>query len=62
MAVKKNTKWSIPVPCTLDEALELAVKKDTHSSKSEFIRDTVRRKLEEMGYRPKLFEEAKVVE
>ncbi|MEM0008343.1 MAG: ribbon-helix-helix domain-containing protein [Candidatus Bathyarchaeia archaeon] len=53
----QKTKWSIPVPKALDEALEEAIKKDTHASKSDFIRDAVRRRLEELGYKPRIFEE-----
>lgn len=55
---KSNTKWSIPVPRTLDDALEKAVSCDTHSTKSDFVRDAVRRRLEEMGFKPRPFEEA----
>ena len=51
MQNKKSTSWCIPVPRTLDEALELAVQRDSHSTKSDFVRDCVRRKLEEMGYK-----------
>ncbi len=52
----QRTNWNIPVPKTLDNALEQAVKMDSHSSKSEFVRDCVRRRLEEMGFRPIVFE------
>jgi Arc/MetJ-type ribon-helix-helix transcriptional regulator len=48
-------RWNIPVPKALDEALEQAVKKDTHSTKSDFVRDAVRRRLEEMGFKPQVF-------
>lgn len=53
----KNTTWNIPVPRTLDDALEKAVLVDSHSSKSEFVRDCVRRRLEEMGFKPTPFKE-----
>jgi Arc/MetJ-type ribon-helix-helix transcriptional regulator len=59
---QKNTSWNIPVPRVLDEALEEAVKRDTHSTKSDFVRDAVRRRLEEMGYKATPFLEAKVSE
>jgi Arc/MetJ-type ribon-helix-helix transcriptional regulator len=49
----KTTNWNIPVPKVLDEALEQAVLCDSHSSKAEFVRDAVRRRLEEMGFKPK---------
>jgi Arc/MetJ-type ribon-helix-helix transcriptional regulator len=54
---KEKTKWNIPVTKTLDEALEKAVTCDSHSSKSEFVRDAVRRRLEEMGFKPQVFNE-----
>ena len=47
--------WNIPVSKVLDEALEEAVRKDTHSTKSDFVRDAVRRRLEEMGFKPRVF-------
>jgi hypothetical protein len=53
---QKKTNWNIPVPKTLDDALEQAVTLDSHSSKSEFVRDAVRRKLEKMGFNPQVFE------
>jgi Arc/MetJ-type ribon-helix-helix transcriptional regulator len=40
--------WNIPVPKLLDEALEEAVKKQTYATKSDFVRDAVRRRLEEL--------------
>jgi Arc/MetJ-type ribon-helix-helix transcriptional regulator len=56
-----KTKWCIPVTKTLDDALEQAVTLDSHSSKSEFVRDAVRRRLEEMGFNPQVFEKNKEV-
>ena len=53
---KEKTKWCIPVTKTLDDALEQAVTHDSHSSKSEFVRDAVRRRLETMGFNPQVFE------
>lgn len=52
---KDKTNWNVPVTRTLDNALEEAVRLDTHSTKSDFIRDCVRRRLEEMGFRPVCF-------
>lgn len=40
---------------TLDDALEQAISADSHSSKAEFVRDAVRRRLEEMGFKPQVF-------
>jgi len=42
--------WSIPVTQALDEAVEKAVRKNAHVSKSDFIRDAVREKLRKMGF------------
>ena len=56
MTEHEKTKWCIPVTKTLDDALEQAVTLDSHSSKSEFVRDAVRRRLEEMGFNPQVFE------
>ena len=56
MSNDSKIKWSIPVTKNLDDALEKAVQCDSHSSKSEFVRDAVRRRLDEMGYRPQVFE------
>ena len=56
MSKQEKTNWNIPVPRTLDDALEQAVTLDSHSSKSEFVRDAVRRRLEEMGFNPHVFE------
>ncbi len=41
--------WNIPVPKALDEAVEKAVKTDLYISKSDLVRDAVRRLLEELG-------------
>jgi Arc/MetJ-type ribon-helix-helix transcriptional regulator len=56
MSKKERKNWNIPVPKTLDDALEHAVTMDSHSSKSEFVRDAVRRRLEEMGFNPQVFD------
>ena len=37
--------WNIPVPKALDEAVEKAVKTDMYVSKSDLVRDAVRRLL-----------------
>ena len=57
LKITKKTNWNIPVPRLLDEALEKAVQLDTHSTKSDFVRDVVRRRLEEMGFKPRIFEQ-----
>jgi Arc/MetJ-type ribon-helix-helix transcriptional regulator len=55
MPIRKLKFWNIPVTETLDDALEQAVSADSHSSKAEFVRDAVRRRLEEMGFKPQVF-------
>jgi metal-responsive CopG/Arc/MetJ family transcriptional regulator len=47
----KITYWNIPVPKRLDQALEEAIRGNWHRTKSEFIRELVRRALEEKRYR-----------
>lgn len=56
MSKQEKTKWSIPVPKKLDEALEKAVSQDSHVSKSEFVRDAVRKQLQTMGFNPQIFD------
>jgi len=41
--------WNIPVTRALDEAVREAIKRNTHVSKSDLVRDAVRRLLREMG-------------
>ncbi|MGA2523648.1 MAG: hypothetical protein ABSF65_05790 [Candidatus Bathyarchaeia archaeon] len=55
MSKQEKRSWNIPVSKTLDDALEQAVNLDSHSSKSEFVRDAVRRRLESMGFNPQVF-------
>jgi hypothetical protein len=62
MSIRKLKFWNIPVTETLDKALEQALSVDSHSSKAEFVRDTVRRRLEEMGFNPSVFAKEKQVE
>jgi len=54
---EKTTKlrWVVEVTPSLDKAINQAILKDSHSTRSEFIRDSVRRRLEEMGYNPQVF-------
>ena len=42
--------WGIQVPKRLDDLLIEALKDSIFSNKSDFIRDAVRRRLEEMGF------------
>jgi Arc/MetJ-type ribon-helix-helix transcriptional regulator len=48
--VKTYVNWNIPVPEALDVALELAVVEQTYSTKSDLVREAVRRRLVELGY------------
>jgi Arc/MetJ-type ribon-helix-helix transcriptional regulator len=57
---KDKTKWCIPVTNSLDKALEQAVIRDSHISKSEFVRDAVRKELVKMGYNPQVFEKTEI--
>jgi len=47
---KRLRFWNIPVTETLDEAVEKAVEKNAHVSKSDFIREAVREKLRKLGF------------
>jgi len=53
--------WNLGVPRALNEALEEALKSDTHATKADFIRDSVRRKLEDIGFKPQVFEKKQEV-
>jgi Arc/MetJ-type ribon-helix-helix transcriptional regulator len=55
MTEQEKTKWIVTVPVSLNEAVDQAILKDSHATKSEFVRDAVRRRLEEMGYNPQIF-------
>jgi Arc/MetJ-type ribon-helix-helix transcriptional regulator len=52
---KDVTYWNIPVPKILNEIVERAIELDTHSTKSDFVRDAVREKLASMGYKSEPF-------
>lgn len=54
MKNKTMTYWNIPVSKSLDDGLEEAVKKGGYASKSEFVRDAVRRMLEKMGFQERI--------
>ena len=56
---KKMTRWNIVVTRKLDRALEQIVDQGMHSTKSDFVRECVRRKLEELGLELCHFEEVK---
>jgi Arc/MetJ-type ribon-helix-helix transcriptional regulator len=62
LSKQEKRNWNIPVSKTLDDALEKAVDQDSHSSKSEFVRDAVRRRLETMGFNPQVFDNKTEVE
>jgi len=48
----KITHWNIPVPKPLNDALEAAIKRGFYRTKTEFIRELVRRELERLGFKP----------
>lgn len=54
---KTNIRWNVAVPKLLDEAVEKAVKLDTHMTKSDLIREAVREKLAKMGFKNEPFTE-----
>jgi Arc/MetJ-type ribon-helix-helix transcriptional regulator len=54
---RDTTRWNIPVPKILDAVVEKAIDLDTHSTKSDFVRDAVREKLASMGYKSEPFKE-----
>jgi Arc/MetJ-type ribon-helix-helix transcriptional regulator len=54
---RDTTRWNIPVPKILDDIVEKAIELDTHSTKSDFVRDAVREKLASMGYRSEPFKQ-----
>lgn len=54
---KEKRRWNIPVPPTLDDAVEKAIVLDTHMTKSDLIREAVREKLEKMGFKNEPFQE-----
>ena len=49
----EKVNWNIPVPKPLDEAVEEVVNTDMHASKSEFVRDAVRKELERLNAKEK---------
>ena len=48
--MKTHVNWNVPVPKALDIVLEVAVKEQVYSTRTELIRDAVRRRLQELGY------------
>jgi len=46
------TYWNVPVNRQLNKALEEAIRLAGYMTKTEFIRDAVRRRLEELGIKP----------
>jgi len=52
MEEKKTACWNLQVPKSLDKAVDKAVLSDWHYTKTEFIRDAVRQKLNSMGIKP----------
>ena len=44
---KKTVNWCIPVPIEFDNRVEKSLETDSHATKSELVRDAVRRLLKE---------------
>jgi Arc/MetJ-type ribon-helix-helix transcriptional regulator len=57
MSEKTIIRWNISVPRILDDAVERAIELDMHSTKSDLVRDAVRQKLEEMGFKSTPFQQ-----
>jgi len=51
--------WHLQVSETLNRAVEEAVDKDMHSTKTELIREAVREKLSNMGFTPAVVRDLK---
>ena len=51
--MEKKVFWNIPVPRLLNDAVEKAVIEDMHVTKSEFVRDAVRKELERLEAKEK---------
>ncbi|MGQ9624558.1 MAG: ribbon-helix-helix domain-containing protein [Candidatus Bathycorpusculaceae bacterium] len=49
--------WNVHAPRVLDDAVEAAVRQRWYKTKSEFIREAVRRELERLGVKPSLANE-----
>lgn len=49
--VKPIAFWNVPVSPSLNESLVDALEPAGYRTKTEFIRDAVRRRLEELGFR-----------
>ena len=49
---QKKTHWNTPVPIELNNKVEQAVNEGNHITKSEFIREAVRKQLKEQDWRP----------
>jgi len=49
MSKRKLKFWNIPVTAHLDECVERAVQQGSFVSKSDFVREAVREKLEKIG-------------
>jgi len=49
MSKRKLKFWNIPITTHLDECVERAVQQGSFVSKSDFVREAVREKLEKIG-------------
>jgi hypothetical protein len=53
---RSATRWNIPVPRLLDEAVEEAVKQGAAFSKADFVRGACLERLERLGFFDKKFD------
>jgi metal-responsive CopG/Arc/MetJ family transcriptional regulator len=54
MTEKEKIRLVLDVTPSLNEAINQAISQDSHSTRSEFIREAVRDKLKGLGYKPKI--------
>jgi len=52
MRKRETATWNMQVPKGLDKAVDEAIGKSWHYTKTEFIRDAVREKLKTLGINP----------
>jgi len=57
---EKPVRITFEATPALKDALDQVLAQDSHSTRSEFIRDAVRRRLEEMGYNFQIFSKKEI--
>jgi metal-responsive CopG/Arc/MetJ family transcriptional regulator len=54
MTEKEKIRLFVDVTHSLNEAINQVISQDGHSTRTDFLRDAIREKLEKMGYKPKI--------